>query len=370
MKSEDLLKAVGYVEDELVEGVEVPKKKRTWLKWSGAAAAVLTAVIGWGIYVTPEKLDLPMLALTEIISGAAGGGGVMLYDITELETGNPWNENAEQKTLPVYKNLAYSDGTGMPVYRSGDAEELLNIAEQTAAALSMESGEYLYHEDDDGNVYQVELKTDQATITVEGNMTIYISYFDGKGVSLPESFDFSKVDIQREQAEAVTDYLVTQYQDILGFKEPQSIPVIDYSLNGDLNIEYLAYDNAGGMEEQMLHYNFGPVRFYLSGNKLTGIRIYQMLSAAEKIGDYPLISEAKARKQLLKGDYYYTAGWEEVPDRVNIAKVELTYLASNLEEIFVPCYKYWVESPEEGQENGLKSYQIYYVPAVEPQYLE
>ncbi len=370
MKNEDLLQAIGYVDEELLVEAEIVRKKKTnWRRWS-VAAAIFAVAIGAGIYLIPQQQmpDLPKISLSHEYSDA-GGGGLLRYEVAELENGNPWTKGTKLETLPVYQNLAYSDSAGMPLYRGENAEELVDIAKQTAAKLGMECGAIEYHKDYDENIYEVELKTNQGVITVDGSYQVCIFYDEENRMSLPDAYDTAIND--KKQAEALTNYLVTEFADIINFKSAKSVLEYNYDISGNINISYMAYDANGSIEEQILNYHFSPATFYFDeNNKLSIIRINQMLTATEKLGDYPLITEAKARKQLIKGDYAFTNGWEETPDKKNIVKVELAYLPSNLEPIFMPYYCYWVEVPEDELENGLKNYQAYFVPAVASQYLE
>lgn len=47
--------------------------------------------------------DLPMLSISEN-TAAMGYEGYMAYDISELINANPWDEDSEISTLPVYQN--------------------------------------------------------------------------------------------------------------------------------------------------------------------------------------------------------------------------------------------------------------------------
>ena len=58
-----------------------------------------------------------------------------------------------------------------------------------------------------------------------------------------------------------------------------------------------------------------------------------------------------------------------MPGEKYIKKVELVYRTSEMEEIYMPYYRFYVELPEENLEHGLKTYGAYYVPAVEGSYL-
>ncbi|MBQ7925393.1 MAG: hypothetical protein IJ335_03780 [Lachnospiraceae bacterium] len=70
----------------------------------------------------------PILENIEINVWGGNGGGITLYDIAELETGNPLKIENLPEALPVYRNLSYYDGSGIPVYLK--EEELLDLVEE------------------------------------------------------------------------------------------------------------------------------------------------------------------------------------------------------------------------------------------------
>jgi hypothetical protein len=86
------------------------------------------------------------------------------------------------------------------------------------------------------------------------------------------------------------------------------------------------------------------------------------------VGDYPIISLAQAKKLLSKGKYI-TSVPDEMPDLKYVKKAELVYKTGELEEYYMPYYRFYVEMPNEENEYGLKTYGIYYVPAVDKAYI-
>ena len=52
------------------------------------------------------------------------------------------------------------------------------------------------------------------------------------------------------------------------------------------------------------------------------------------------------------------------------AKVELVYRTGEREGYFLPYYRFYLELPSMEEEDGLKTYGAFYVPAVRPEYLE
>ena len=67
---------------------------------------------------------------------------------------------------------------------------------------------------------------------------------------------------------------------------------------------------------------------------------------------------------------YITSVPYDVTDMELVKKTELVYETSDYETYFLPCYQFYVELPEEEKENGMKTYGLYYVPAVNGRYLE
>ena len=90
---------------------------------------------------------------------------------------------------------------------------------------------------------------------------------------------------------------------------------------------------------------------------------------SQVIGNYPIISVEEAKKLLLEGHYATSYGMSYVVDENDIKGVELMYRLYGLEEYHMPYYRFWIEVPQEKQENGLNCYVAYYVPAIESQYI-
>ena len=101
--------------------------------------------------------------------------------------------------------------------------------------------------------------------------------------------------------------------------------------------------------------------------KLFIARIYQP-DLSVKVGDYPIISREQARELLVNGSYLTSVPYE-IPGSEYVKKVELIYRTGTHEQYFMPYYRFYVELPEEEQENGRKTYGAYYVPAVDRSYI-
>lgn len=168
---------------------------------------------------------------------------------------------------------------------------------------------------------------------------------------------------------AAAEYLKTEYKDFIGFENPQvNIHGGGYNIYAR-QMYYIEFFDAGGNDtEQIINYNFNRAAFYCDdeGN-LTMARIYQP-DLSKKVGDYPIISLAQAGEMLSKGNYLTSVPYE-MPGPEYVRKVELIYRRGELEEYYMPYYRFYAELPEEERENGLKDYGAYYVPAVESTYI-
>lgn len=58
-----------------------------------------------------------------------------------------------------------------------------------------------------------------------------------------------------------------------------------------------------------------------------------------------------------------------MPGEEYIARVELAYRTGRFEEILLPYYRFYVLLPEIEDNNGLKTYGVYYVPAITDEYI-
>ena len=111
MKTEKLLNAIGKIDDNLIYGAvndAKTKKKNIWIKWSAAAAFLAFVIFSVTQFIPKSNFmeelpKLPMLSISETSNEAMGFEGYMAYEISELVNANPWNENMEISTLPVYQ---------------------------------------------------------------------------------------------------------------------------------------------------------------------------------------------------------------------------------------------------------------------------
>lgn len=86
------------------------------------------------------------------------------------------------------------------------------------------------------------------------------------------------------------------------------------------------------------------------------------------VGNYPIITPKQASELLLNGNFLTSVPYE-MPGSEYVRKMELVYRTGEWEEYYMPYYRFYVELPEDELENGLKTYGVYYVPAVDGTYI-
>lgn len=403
---ERLFRAIGEADGELVarSDKEERVRRKRWRNLAIAAACLALVLYAGARYLPGELAEpdgtgplqatesddpttpkepgaLPLLTVA-LNDGGMGFEGFSAYDISELDNGNPWTEDAELETLPVFINKAYSDASGLPLSDIGE-KRMVELAEEAAAALGLEitdieykrvGDNYASPKADPQAVYAVDATTANGRIHVYGNCTVTV-FLEDEGLPLPEEYNFAHETSAEEAAEAM-EYLLAEYGDILGLEEPRAALFGDYSFSGERDWWYNGYDAAGDLTAQMLSYNFGGVQFAPDSDNgnLWLIRTFDTLTCAEKIGDYPIITPEEARRLLVEG-YYLTSVPCLLPGEEAVESIELMYRSGNLNEVFMPYYRFLVKVPYEAvnnaamQESGLNCYGAYYVPAVQGEYL-
>lgn len=402
MKNNDiLLEVIGDIDEKLIPDLTSKKKKSSILKWatlSGVcAAAIFCAVLlpkfnqdhntispyGTLPYTNDESIKPGRDKIkSNVLFGDMGFEGLMAYDISELDTPNPWTKDSGLTSLPVYRNLSYTD-VRMALCLSED--QMKEIAQNTASLLKIKISDIkvTYVRDfvrggvDDGkldSVYSVDAECgSDSTITVYGDGQIRIS-FDNK--QLPANLSFTHSSTTAEQARETLEYLSNEYAGLLGFDAPEYFSYADRSFSGEETRSYFVFNRSQNMVQSILNYNLSCAKFAPddSGN-LMCIWLNNPYCSSEYIGDYPIISETDAKNALLSGSYYSSVPTEYIRggkiSESDIAKTELVY-RNNREEYYQPYYKFYVELDTSAfnMAENLKNYGVFYVPAVEADYLD
>lgn len=334
--------------------------------------------------------SLPVLSIDEnsLFGGAMGFEGLMYYDISEAENGNPWNEETELETLPVYKNLGFSYH-GVQNYLESD--EMVARVKETAELLGIEITDWDFgtvfsqigeNEFLDETTYAEGANAD-VIIRAFANGNVFINY--EKARELPDSINFTHKSTTHEDGLVALEYLSGEYAEFMNYTETECITFNgNYNIYGEQGIrDYIIYEGSGDYAEDIINYNlnytefvpeFGGEQGELDTGNLGSVKRYDHLVCAEKVGDYPLISVDEAEKLLFSG-IYLTSVPHDIVETDIVAKVELVYTKGVTSQYFMPVYKFYI--PLSGRENGhnfdrsngLITFGIYYVPAISGEYI-
>ncbi len=403
MKNKDiLLDAIGDIDEKLIPEFTVKKKKHGILKRTaigGACAA--TAVIACMIilpkmnqnsndiapYVEKQQTSDSSVKVGKekiksyIQFGDMGFESLMAYNISELDTPNPGKSDLAISSLPVYRNLAYNN-LGMAVYLS--EKQMKEIAQNTASALDIDVNDtkvtYVKDFVQDGasdkllnSATSVDAEcSNKTTITVYGDGQIKVSF---EKQAIHSGYKFSYDNTSKAEAQKVLDYLSDKYADLLCYENAVCYSVADRTYSGDEIRSYYIYNKSNDVVQDILNFNLSYSKFAPDDNgNLMCIWLNNPLCASKYIGDYPIITEQEATELLLGGNYYSTVPNDYIRNgsisKKDIAKTELVY-RNNREEYYQPYYKYYVELDPSviDMADGLKNYGIFYVPAIEHEYL-
>ena len=321
-------------------------------------------------------LELPMLN-PNFASGTFGFEGILLYEEDVRSNVNLLDIYGTPETLPVYKNLAFYDLSGKPVYLSDD--EMIAMGNGFAQTLGFEvlSYETAYSWEDDDIEDYVTMQTIGGEIRVDGNGDAVIEF--AVPIPLPAGMSLDR-DTDANTAENTAAYLTEQYQALLSDAEYEVITTVSRTFTGEQHRSVYAYPIGKTAAETYVNRDFSEVTFY-SGhgdteNTLGMIRISDRRRSMEEIGQYPLISEEEAAEMLAAGEYITTVPVEYLSEdgitEDRILSCELEYRVSNIDEFCIPYYHYYVRLDRfpENYAEGLKDYGGYWVPAVHPDYLD
>lgn len=398
MRQELIMDALNLLDDGILEETDALRRDGRQLtavswKWAGIAACLVLMISGVLVFyfngnepITSTELPggeadgLPLLTVMDYSAMGAGYGAELAYDVSELVSGNPWSETDDINALPVFRNPIFIDAddnfkvTGMNVEKM--QETLLDMAGrlgQDADSLQI-TGPSISSDP----LVPVAIESARVTaewegvkLEVDASLTVQIDFDPPR--ELPEGYHNSFYASYEEKA-ALGEYLQEAYSSLIGWETPVYVVTGDYTIYADQHYEVEFYNGEGSLTEKILNYNFYRIVFSSSTDdrRMDRIRIFQP-DLSQKLGDYPIITTAEAKELLLAGEYVTSVPYE-VPGEEYVASVELVYSTGEMDEYFMPYYRFYVELPEQTNntalENGWKEYGIYDVPAVEGKYLD
>lgn len=355
MKSDDLFKAIGEINDRLIDEAKPEKNHnnyRTMFKWAvSIAVCICLAFTGNAIikdFVQRDtklmKLDLSSIVFEPVGMGYEGTDDLCLNNSDDI---NPWTKDADIENLPVYKNGRYNDGKLSQIYFS--AEDLKKQTEDFARALKLDiiGGEAVSGENEN-EIYNYILQTKQGQVSVNGAAS---------------SFNINRG----------YEYLLNEYYSYYNDNNAEKISGIykTYSVDGEfLSQEKRSYYDKGSIEENIISFNLQS--HYESENENDiNIRSYDFISASHLFAYYPIITWEKAQKELLEGNYVSSADESQVIggklSENAIADVELIYYTEGNPEYYAPYYRFSVRYYSADSDN--QRYAYFYVCAVGDNYL-
>ncbi len=392
-----LLDAIGDVDETLIPGLTPQRKQKRIRKSAVLGGICAAAVIACVLLIPKTRTASPYDALpqtdhthsfqgtekipADVLYGDMGFEGLMAYDISELDTPNPWNADLNLSALPVYRNLAYTEER-IPVYLS--KQQMQEIADNTAALLNavIKDMEITYVKDFVqckseellNSVYSIEAVCSNDTrITVYGNGQIQITFDQYK---LPSDYHFSYSNTTKEEAMDLMQYLTGKFDRLLDSDDTVCYSVADRTYEGNEIRSYFAYAQSDDIILNILNYNLGYTSFAPDDNgNLMCIRLNHPLCAAEYLGDYPILTVQEGTALLLDGNYHSSVPADYLRNgkiaKEDIAKTELVY-RNGRDAYFLPYYKYYISLDTSAFQmaDDLKNYGIFYVPAIKPEYLE
>ena len=374
MKAETILDSLNFLDDEIIietdrlrSAPRPVRAKKPWLKW-GTAAACLLAVLWMTSKLWPaarlepspeaELPYLPVLTVPDILADSMGFEGLMAFDISELTNANPWTEDISLTTLPVYRNQQDYEENYYPV--DVDWEQMNELLLETAGKLGMDTGSLNIVKESGWSNY-LKAEQDGTVITVWSSMEIQIDF--EPAVPLPEQYHFTYYSTYEELVQAA-EYLLSAYSHLLTLDNPRlNISGGNYDIYLRQSYEPEFFEAGNSLEEDIINYNFYPIRFSCDdAGRLMIIRIFRP-DLSEKIGDYPVITVQEAAALLESGSYITSVPYS-ISEMKDVKKAEIVYKTGDYETYYMPYYRFYAELPEKEQENGLKTYGCYYVPAV------
>ncbi len=386
MRGNEFLDKMGLVEAAFVEAADMDLKRQkfTWTRFTAVAACFVLMFFAVSNFMLQTKLPLLSISVSNDGMGFEGYGA---YDISELVNANPWSEDFELTTMPVFKNpITYDE---FHIASGADIEKMRSILLEVAGRLGLDADMLTITDDapdeetkqkmaegfkmatrletlPDGYFDPTMLMTEAEGMKLEVDQFLTVTIRFDPSVPLPEEYSFANGTTYADVAE----YLKTAYQDLIGFDDPQlNLSGGDRNIYGHQSFSIEFFEGDKHKTKQIVNYHFNRVAFSFDDEgKLFIARVYRP-DITEKVGDYPIITVEEANELLANGNYITTVPYE-LPGMDYVKKVELVYRNDRDSEYFMPYYRFYVELPDMELDNGMKTYGAYYVPAVSGEYIE
>ena len=212
--------------------------------------------------------------------------------------------------------------------------------------------------------FKAEAETAEGTITVYSSHLAIVEY--SESLTLPEEYRVPTSVMTKEQAQKVTDYLLEEYGEVMGFENAKGTVQVEYDEQDNARWYLMGYESAEDQKEEVLNYNLKRINFVLNQEgDLEAIVMVDNMACGREIEEYPLITTEKA-EEMLRENYE-----GKITEESQIENIRLIYLAGEEYSLFLPYYAFDVRASEGGDsgEGNLVNYETYYVLAIPEQYV-
>ncbi len=322
-------------------------------------------------YTAPD--ELPKITDTGLMANGMGFEGFTADDISdymERHSYNPWNSSLEINELPVFTTRygAYASMVSATLDKGEAMAKLREIAAALGGELSdieldevqLDHYDPSYADELEGKLLSAKAMVGDIRITIFDLGSVHVEF--GSSLQLPDIYGFDSENPDPGAQDATARYIIDKYPELFGLENP-----VTYT-----DFYQCAYDYSDNAFDAILNYNFSQLRFYESDDGV-GVWMDDILADYECGGFYPVITPEKAREELLAGNYVTTVPEDPyLPDGVTEDNTEdlceLAYRQNSDRSAYIPYYRFIVRLQDE--QNDGSHYGAFYVPAVDPEYIE
>ena len=358
MKSSDIFMCLGEIDEKLIEEA-APERFRatskTVIKKVLPVAACLCLLIAGalGFYSNQYNRLTPYAYFPDIVfdsMGYEGSDNLALQNSSDI---NPSAESNLPDTLPVFKNKCYSGGLYQNFFSEKDLQKSLK---EMAEALGENELQF--------NTTKAEIDTDDPNY--EENLIYNVIAESEQFRISTNGHGFSISPKTKNASDRLMTYLSENY-DTENMGEYKT-----YSVDGELlSTEYKAYKKGSTIEESIINFNLSSAEIHFNVDGTIDFAVINdYLNSSEKVLDYKTIPLEKATAKLLLGANVSTSTPEELiidgkVQKEHIVKTDLIYYTNNLQQVFVPSYRFYVKLINPDPDSEIENYGLFYVPAVE-----
>ncbi len=357
MKSHDIFSALGEIDEKLIEESAPeefrPKKKLNLITALPVAACLCIIIAASGFLSDYYNRLTPYTYFSEIVFDSMGYEGTDSLALQNSSDINPYTESNLPDTLPVFKNNCYSGSLYQNFFSEEDLQKSINKLSE-----NLGETEFLF------STVKAEIDTDNPDY--EENLIYNVVAESEEYRISTNGHGFSISPKSKEASDKLSAYLNENY-DMKNTGEYKN-----YSVDGELLTTYCkAYKKSDSTEENILNFNLSSAEIrFKEDSSIDFVIINDYLNSSEKIADYKTVPLKKATAKLLIGADVSTSTPEELivggkVQKEHIIKTDVIYYTGNLQQAFVPYYRFYVKLINPDKSSMIDNYGLFYVPAVE-----